>query len=91
MLANAQSYCVSFASMYTAKDQTADRGLRSLGEQVVMNATRHVPEGRNVNTDNFFMSLSLAKELRKRNLTLLVTVRSHRREILLAVLSHHNR
>ena len=72
VLADAKPYYVSYASMYTGKDQTADHGSRSLGEQVVMNATRHVPEGRNVTTDNFFTCLSLARELRKRNLTLLV-------------------
>ena len=56
-----------------------------------MNATRHVPEGRNVTTDNFFTSLSLARELRKRNLTLLGTIRSHSWEIPSVVRSHHNR
>ena len=91
VLADAQSYYVSYASMYTGKDQTVNRGSRSLGEQVVMNATRHVSEGRNVTTNNFFTGLLLARELRKRNLSLLGTIRSHRREITLAVRSHHNR
>ena len=69
VLADAQSYYVSYASMYTGKDQTADCGSRSLGKQVVINATRHVPEGRNVATDNFFTSLPLVRELRKQSLT----------------------
>ena len=76
--------------MYTEKDQTADYGSGSLGEQVVMNVARHVPEIRNITTDNFFTTLSLARELRKRNLSLLGTIRSHRREIPSAVRSHHN-
>ena len=52
MLADAQSYYVSYELMYTGKDQTAARGPRSLGEQVVMNDTMQVSEGRNVTTDN---------------------------------------
>ena len=37
----------------TGKDQKTDRGPRSL-ENVIMNATRHVIEDRNVITDNDF-------------------------------------
>ena len=82
VLDDAQSYCVSCVSMYPEKDQTADCGSRSLGKQIVMNATRHLPEGRNVTTDNFFTSLSLARELLKQNLTLSSAIRSHVRKYL---------
>ena len=85
MLADAKSYYVSYASMCTGKDQTADCGSSSFGEKVVINATRHVSEGRNITTNNFFTSLSLAGELSKQNLTLLGTVRSHRQEVPFAV------
>ena len=67
MLADAQSYYVSYAIIYTGKNQTADRGSGSLEEQIVMNAIRHVPEGRNVTTDNLFKSLSYARELRNKS------------------------
>ena len=51
-----------FALLYiNRKDQKSDRGPRSL-ENVIMNATRHVTEDRNVTTDNdFFTCLSLAR------------------------------
>ena len=66
--------------MYTWKDPSVDCGTRSLGQQVVICATEHIPAGRNVTTDNFFTSLPLIRELLRRNLTLLGTIRSHRRE-----------
>ena len=52
--------------MYTGKDTSVDRGTRSLGQQVEISATEHIPAGRNVTTDNFFTSLPFIRELLRR-------------------------
>ena len=91
VLADAQTYHVSYIAMYTGKDTSVDRGTRSLGQQVVISATEHIPAGRNVTTDNFFTSLPLIRELLRRNLTLLEIIRSHRREISKEVRKPENR
>ena len=77
--------------MHTGKDTSVDRETRSLGQKVVISATEHIPAGRNVTTDNFFTSLPLIRELLRRNLTLLGTIRFHRREILKEVRKPENR
>lgn len=53
-----------------------------LGKNVVLELLRpYFRSGRNVVTDNFFTSYNLAKELASHDLTLLGTIRKHRREI----------
>ena len=55
---------------------------RDLGKHVDLNLTKpFYNSGREIVTDNFFTSHSLAVELLKHNLTLLGTIRSHRKEI----------
>ena len=50
--------------------------------RVVLQLTESISgSGRNVTTDNFFTSYQLSKELTKRNLTLVGTVRGNRKEI----------
>ena len=46
-----------------------------------MDLTEELDAGRTVVTDNFFTSLELLCELRKRNLGLIGTVRKNRREL----------
>jgi len=54
---------------------------------VVLQLTESISgSGRNVTTDNFFTSYQLSKELTKRNLTLVGTVRGNRKEIPLDML-----
>ena len=61
VLADAQTYYVSYIATHTGKDKSVYRGTRSLGQQVVISATEHIPAGRNVTTDNFFTSLPLIR------------------------------
>ena len=91
ILADSETYYVSYVTMYTGKDTVNNRGDRGLGEHVVLQATQSVPPGRNVTTDNFFTSISLARELKKRDLTLLGTIKTWRREIPKAVRNYQGR
>ncbi|KAM9746554.1 uncharacterized protein ACNS7B_010501 isoform 2-T2 [Menidia menidia] len=66
---------------YLGKDPTRPRGER-VSESVVMRLMEpFLDKGRNVTTDNFFTSLSLAKRLLSRNSTILGTVNRIRQEI----------
>lgn len=66
---------------YLGKDPTRPRGER-VSESVVMRLMEpFLDKGRNVTTDNFFTSLSLAKRLFSRNTTILGTVNRIRQEI----------
>ncbi|CAG5996995.1 unnamed protein product, partial [Menidia menidia] len=66
---------------YLGKDPTRPRGER-VSESVVMRLMEpFLDKGRNVTTDNFFTSLSLAKRLLSRNTTILGTVNRIRQEI----------
>jgi hypothetical protein len=69
------------AKIYSGKpkDQEIER---ELGKKVVLQLTEpFFNSGRNIVTDNYFTSHSLAVELIKKNLTLLGTIRKHRKEI----------
>uniref|UniRef100_A0AAV2L9F1 PiggyBac transposable element-derived protein domain-containing protein n=1 Tax=Knipowitschia caucasica TaxID=637954 RepID=A0AAV2L9F1_KNICA len=66
---------------YLGKDPSRPSGER-LSETVVMRLMEpFLDKGRNVTTDNFFTSLSLAKRLLERKTTILGTVNKIRREI----------
>ncbi|XP_034039481.1 uncharacterized protein LOC117522186 [Thalassophryne amazonica] len=66
---------------YLGKDPSRPSGER-LSENVVMRLMEpFLDKGRNVTTDNFFTSLSLAQRLHSRKTTLLGTVNKIRREI----------
>ncbi|TWW74048.1 hypothetical protein D4764_14G0000490 [Takifugu flavidus] len=74
---------------YLGKDPTRPRGER-VSESVVMRLMEpFLDEGRNVTTDNFFTSLSLAKRLLSRNTTILGTVNKIRQEIPLSTRQMH--
>ncbi|KAL2083869.1 hypothetical protein ACEWY4_019387 [Coilia grayii] len=71
------------------KDPTWPRGER-VSESVVMRLMEpFLDKGRNVTTDNFFTSLSLAERLLSRNTTILGTVNKIRQEIPLSTRQMH--
>ncbi|KAF2891379.1 hypothetical protein ILUMI_14794, partial [Ignelater luminosus] len=56
---------------------------RNQGKRVVLDMTKGLEtSGRNVTTDNFFTSLDLSREIKKKNLTLLGTIRKNKPELL---------
>ena len=74
---------------YLGKDPSRPRGER-VAENVVMKLMEpFMDKGRNVTTDNFFTSLSLAKRLLSRKTTLLGTVNKCRQEIPLSTRQMH--
>ena len=79
ILADSSNYYISNIDLYTGKE---DSRTRPLGEHVVMKLSEHLfGSGRNITCDNFFTSLQLSRELAKKQLTLVGTIRSHRREV----------
>lgn len=65
---------------YIGKDET--RCSKSLGEFVTLKlAEPYLQRGRNITTDNFFTSISLAKKLLAEKTTLVGTIRSNKREL----------
>lgn len=66
---------------YLGKDETRPTGMR-LADHVVMKLMEpYFGKGRNVTTDNFFTSLSLAKDLQLQNTSIVGTVNRVRREL----------
>ena len=65
---------------YLGTDNDGER-MVGLGMKVVLSLTEKLDVGRTVVTDNFFTSLELLRELRKRDLGLIGTVRKKRREL----------
>ncbi|KAF2882634.1 hypothetical protein ILUMI_23533 [Ignelater luminosus] len=60
-----------------------DQRERNQGKRVALDMTKGLEtSGRNVTTDNFFTSLNLPKEMKKKNLTLLGTIRKNKPELL---------
>ena len=79
MLCDAETSYVLFADPYVGRQE---RGELGLSEHVVTKLLEpYHNSGLNVTTDNFFTSLRLAKRLLDKNITLVGTVRSNRREI----------
>lgn len=75
--------------MYTGRDELRER---PIGEHVPLLLSRNLAgSGLNITVDNFFCSLELARLLLQRNMTLLGTIRSHRREVPLIMRSHRQR
>jgi hypothetical protein len=82
------SYCWNL-QMYTGKDDTRQV---ALGEHVVLQLTSQLNgSGLNVTVDNFFTSLSLARQLQLKGMTLVGTFRNNRREIPRELTSYKNR
>ena len=80
VMADSDTYYCADAQLYAGKvGSQCDVGQ---GMRVVLQLTESISgSGRNVTTDNFFTSYQLSKELTKRNLTLVGTVRGNRKEI----------
>lgn len=67
--------------VYTGRSEGQTKE-KNQGERVVMDLIRGLEKsGRNVTTDNFFTSLSLARKLKSMNLTLLGTIRKNKGEL----------
>jgi hypothetical protein len=81
MLVDVDSKFMCNAFPYLGKDKTRCE-TESLSENVVMRlVSPYLNTGRNVTTDNYFSSISLAKRLKKKNTSFVGTVRRHRKEI----------
>ena len=66
---------------YTGKDDSRPKGMQ-LGEHIVMTLMKpYYGEGINVTTDSFFTSLSLAKQLNSKKITIVGTLRGNRKEL----------
>ena len=82
----AQSGFALNAWIYTEKGR--EGGHKHLGKDVVLKFVEQFSgSGREIVTDNFFTSHELAVNLLQMNLTLLGTIRNHRREILEEILN----
>ena len=80
-MCEAQSGFALNAWIYTGKGR--EGGHKHLGKDVVLQLVEQFSgSGREIVTDNFFTSHELVVNLLQMNLTLLGTIRSHRREIL---------
>lgn len=83
-------YCWNL-SMYTGKDELRNAATQ-LGEHVVLDLSKDLDgSGIGITVDNYFCSLSLARSLLSRNMTLLGSVRHHRREIPKELREHRGR
>ena len=83
-------YCCNI-QFYCGREEERAPGV-SLGEQIVLSLTELLTgSGRNITVDNFFTSLSLARKLHEREMTLVGTMRANRRELPAAFTSHRGR
>lgn len=89
ILADSFSYYISNVELYTGKD---DSRTTALGEHVVMKMATHLyGSGRNITCDNFFTSLQLSRRLETKQLSMVGTIRSHRREVPLLMRGYRGR
>jgi len=80
LIADSNTFYCFHIEMYTGKTERPDG--RSVGEDILLRLTEFLRNsGRNITTDNFFTSLSLALELRTRGLSLVGTIRKTRRDL----------
>lgn len=87
---DSQTSYVYNCQIYSGK--IGDQRERDQGKRVVLDMIKGLEKsGRNVTTDNFFTSLELARELEKKNLTLLGTIRKNRPELPQEMVSSHGR
>lgn len=88
---DSDNYFCCNLQFYCGREEDRQPGV-SLGEQIVLSLTEPLTgSGRNITCDNFFTSLSLARKLHQRNMTLVGTVRANRRELPASFTSHRNR
>ncbi|KAF2884261.1 hypothetical protein ILUMI_21913 [Ignelater luminosus] len=77
---DSQTSFVYNCQIYIGK--TGNQRERNQGKRVVLDMTKRLEtSGRNVTTDNFSTSLDLAREMEKKNLTLLGTIRKNKPEL----------
>lgn len=89
ILADSSNYYISNVELYTGKD---DSRTTALGEHVVMKLATHLyGSGRNITCDNFFTSLQLSRRLATKQLSLVGTIRAHRREVPLPMRGYKRR
>lgn len=79
VLCDSKSYYAYNMEIYCGRNRNAKPEVKQ-GERVVLSLTEGL-NGRNVTTDNFFTSHSLATELKKRQMTIVGTMRKNRNEI----------
>ncbi|CAF1557825.1 unnamed protein product, partial [Rotaria sordida] len=88
---DAESYCVLNAFPYIGR-QPGQEKQKHIGESVVLELLKpFYGSNRNVTMDNFFTSVSLAKNLQTKNLTLIGTLRKNKPEIPIEFLSNKTR
>lgn len=81
MLCDSKTSYVYRLQVYTGRTVGQERE-QNQGERVVLDLTQDMQgSGRNVTTDNFFTSLSLAQKLSQKQMTLLGTIRKNRKEL----------
>lgn len=76
---DARTYYAHNIQIYTGRDRNCGPEVNQ-GKRVVLDLTKDLP-GRNVTCDNFFTSYDLAKELKRRKMTIVGTIRKNRKEI----------
>lgn len=81
VMCDSTTHYVCNLQVYTGRAPDQPRDVNQ-GQRVVLDLVQSIARsGRNVTCDNFFTSLSLARRLESMQLTLLGTIRSHRREL----------
>lgn len=81
VMCDSTTHYVCNIQVYTGKEADQPRDVNQ-GQRVVLDLVKPIARsGRNVTCDNFFTSLSLARQLDSIQLTLLGTIRAHRREL----------
>jgi hypothetical protein len=89
---DAETRYVYNASVYLGKETAAAPRAQNLGKDVVLLLCAPLNcIGRNITTDNFFTSLSLARELLKKRISLVGTVRANRVDVPREFVEHKKR
>ena len=82
LLCDSFTYYVYNADIYLGKNYNNESNAKNIGENTVMRLMEGFDlPGLNITMDNFFTSISLAKRLLEKNITLVGTVRKNRKHI----------
>lgn len=79
ILCDSETYYAYNLEMYIGRNRNCQPEVKQ-GERVVLSLTENL-NGRNVTCDNFFTTYSLATELKKRQMTIIGTIRKNRKEL----------